>query len=327
MEKTNRILWIDCMKGIGMILVVFAHLNPALPIEKFIYSFHMFLFFFISGFLHRSHPEINKSIVIRKKFFDLMVPFFVWDTIASAYSLVRGSDLKEVAQQFFIFHGKTNWNSPIWFLWILFVVECVFIFIDSYQPRTVQFIILAISLFTAFVLRGHNFPFKLGIVPIGLFFFCAGILFNRLNLINRISSIRFPLLFICLAATIVFSQLNDRISVINTEYGTFVLCILAGISGVLFTVLLCNLVFSNHRLEALERIGKDSLLIMCVQYPVFLVLSALSSSLIGVDAWHDRGNMKALIDTAITLAIIYLAIIPVLKRLPVYISKPLGYRT
>lgn len=40
---------IDALKGFGILLVVLGHVNPGFYIEKWIYSFHMFLFFFLAG--------------------------------------------------------------------------------------------------------------------------------------------------------------------------------------------------------------------------------------------------------------------------------------
>ncbi|MCD4694754.1 MAG: acyltransferase family protein, partial [Bacteroidales bacterium] len=49
----QRFEWIDIAKGIGILLVVYGHCQPPPLIEKFVYAFHMPLFFFISGFLFR----------------------------------------------------------------------------------------------------------------------------------------------------------------------------------------------------------------------------------------------------------------------------------
>lgn len=45
----RRIVWVDVCKGIGIILVVLGHTGS--PFVRLIYSFHMLLFFIISGFL------------------------------------------------------------------------------------------------------------------------------------------------------------------------------------------------------------------------------------------------------------------------------------
>lgn len=49
---------IDVLKGIGIILVVLGHLNPGIYLETWIYSFHMFLFFFLSGHIFKKKTNL-----------------------------------------------------------------------------------------------------------------------------------------------------------------------------------------------------------------------------------------------------------------------------
>lgn len=54
-SKKERLHWLDYSKTIGMYLVVLGHVikdNTQL-LKGIIYSFHMPLFFFLSGFLHK----------------------------------------------------------------------------------------------------------------------------------------------------------------------------------------------------------------------------------------------------------------------------------
>ncbi len=46
----KRIEWVDIARGIGIILVILGHIGIG-KVGKFIYSFHIPLFFFLSGFL------------------------------------------------------------------------------------------------------------------------------------------------------------------------------------------------------------------------------------------------------------------------------------
>ena len=41
--EQSREAWIDVLKGIGILIVILGHTNP--PIYKYIYAFHMPLFF------------------------------------------------------------------------------------------------------------------------------------------------------------------------------------------------------------------------------------------------------------------------------------------
>ena len=52
MENIKRIDYLDYTKGFGILLVILGHIYDASnPIKIWLYSFHMPLFFIISGFL------------------------------------------------------------------------------------------------------------------------------------------------------------------------------------------------------------------------------------------------------------------------------------
>lgn len=48
MDINKRIEWIDISKGLGMLLVIAGH-TIALKYSSILYTFHMPLFFFLSG--------------------------------------------------------------------------------------------------------------------------------------------------------------------------------------------------------------------------------------------------------------------------------------
>lgn len=110
MEKLLKNYFVDNLKVLLIFLVVFGHLIERyidtnitlMGIYLFIYSFHMPLFIFISGFLSKN---TNKS---KKIFFkNLLIPYIVLNIIW--YSLA------------YIYTGKTNLPIiyPGWTLWFL----------------------------------------------------------------------------------------------------------------------------------------------------------------------------------------------------------------
>ena len=50
--SAKRISWIDMAKGYGTILVIFAHIHYG-GLRTWIYTFHMPLFFFLSGYVFK----------------------------------------------------------------------------------------------------------------------------------------------------------------------------------------------------------------------------------------------------------------------------------
>jgi len=91
----NRILFVDATKGIAMLLVIFAHTltgeGTSALFRGIVYSFHMPLFFILSGYTMKHSTDFNgfikKKLVLAKK---LLLPgvllFFAWVII----EVIRG---------------------------------------------------------------------------------------------------------------------------------------------------------------------------------------------------------------------------------------------
>lgn len=88
---SNRNQQIDILKGIGIICVVLGHCQNVGQVGNFIYTFHMPLFFFCSGYLMTTAPKVDfKTYAIKKSkgIIKLYSMFFVLSAILM-YILVR----------------------------------------------------------------------------------------------------------------------------------------------------------------------------------------------------------------------------------------------
>ncbi|WP_195202481.1 acyltransferase family protein [Phocaeicola massiliensis] len=74
-HSLSRIDWIDIAKGIGIFLMVMGHTSIPKLGGHWIYSFHMPLFFFLSGFLFQS-GKYSWSQFIKRKVRTMVVPYF-----------------------------------------------------------------------------------------------------------------------------------------------------------------------------------------------------------------------------------------------------------
>jgi fucose 4-O-acetylase-like acetyltransferase len=72
--KNERILWVDFAKVIGIWLVYLGHSHVSPMVGQYIYSFHMPLFFFISGYLEKKRA-FKESIIHGMK--TLIVPYIL----------------------------------------------------------------------------------------------------------------------------------------------------------------------------------------------------------------------------------------------------------
>lgn len=130
----ERIKFVDQLKGVAIFLVVIGHLIQYNTIEgtdnkifNFIYSFHMPLFMFLSGFIayHTIKIKIFEKYghFLAKKARTLLIPFFSWPLLVDALFFRKASE--------FDFIGQTQQllNDPrtgLWFLWYLFFLTIIY---------------------------------------------------------------------------------------------------------------------------------------------------------------------------------------------------------
>lgn len=85
--ENRRFDWVDTARGIGILLVVYGHVLDGLRkgssyVPGFtydvIYSFHLALFFFLSGFFIKKFLSIPFKEAILSKVRTIIVPYFIF---------------------------------------------------------------------------------------------------------------------------------------------------------------------------------------------------------------------------------------------------------
>lgn len=114
---------VDFLKGIAILLVVIGHFNPVKQVGNFIYSFHMPLFFFLSGItfwysfgkkLNRENSKKLISEVLMKRVFSLCLPYVSWSVIRFGF---WGDSVSESFDR-------------LWFLPTLFGITVIFTVVE-----------------------------------------------------------------------------------------------------------------------------------------------------------------------------------------------------
>ena len=117
----ERLIWVDSLKGILMLLVVYGHaianvrgeaIND-LNLWNMMYSFYMPAFMAVSGWLtYRPGATPGKYNVIIKWVRQLIIPYLSWSLIK--YLLGGGNTFGGLTQIIL------KPDSFLWFLWVLF---------------------------------------------------------------------------------------------------------------------------------------------------------------------------------------------------------------
>lgn len=154
----KRLDYFDMAKGIGAFLVLIGHLQGELiykfspyiaPMCIWIFSFHMPLFFIISGMLinYRKDSEKDMGVLCKKRFKAIMVPYFWFSffyLLEVAYALITQSIALDtmLLQVWYVisFYGL----NVLWFLPALFAGELIFIYIIKKFDNKKAFIIVVV---------------------------------------------------------------------------------------------------------------------------------------------------------------------------------------
>lgn len=169
----QRIGFLDIAKGIGILLVALAHndLQAYAPfLHKVIYSFHMPLFFFLSGMFFR--PTTPLAALARKRFDSLLRPYFF--TIFALYFAALFFDgtmgfpvaLSRTLKALYANGFSLDWVA-MWFLPALFVMNLTawaFYRLTGAAPRWLRWLTLAAMLIVGLFTLDAFFPFSL---PLG----------------------------------------------------------------------------------------------------------------------------------------------------------------
>ncbi|MFA5894318.1 MAG: acyltransferase family protein [Candidatus Shapirobacteria bacterium] len=194
---------IDVARGIAIILVIIGHsIQYSVPafdsnlIFRYIYSVHMPLFMFISGYtLFFSRNRININFLI-KKFNLLVVPFFSW-FIISFY--LKNTYLT----QSFITRLIQLLKSPdygLWFLWVLFLINIIFILlffiIDKLKFYELEDIFIIFGIYLISIIPTN--VLGLHLVKWYIVFFCIGYFVSKFKTILLKSLVNYQFLAVLL---------------------------------------------------------------------------------------------------------------------------------
>lgn len=185
----RRLDWVDYAKGIAIILVVFAHnlggqiqaglgLPPLLSgIIPYAYSFHMPLFFFLSGlFAVHSYRKGFKAFV-KSKVATIFYPFVIWSLIQG--TLVSGMGSYVNHQISFLKRLPYLLVTPVgdmWFLEALFAMFLLFALLCRFGLPPAALLVIAVA---ATIASPWVHPVIVNKICLNLVFFAPTVCFYR----------------------------------------------------------------------------------------------------------------------------------------------------
>ena len=287
---------ISIAKGLCIILMVIGHTKGHDFLTKFIYLFHVPLFFFVSGYFNKvvdSFSELKSKLLKRVK--RLYIPFVIYGTVFLLFDslfikwgfyadgAMHASDLKSFLTLFLEMLLKMNAPSPLlgpmWFVRSLFIAA-VCLDVSLYilrKVRNAKAILLATCLVVTLAIK--LFPpdtpvlRQLVLVAFGGFFFMCGMLCR--NIQRRIGSIW--VMVLSLAILLMVTVMSGEFWSINVVGVKDTLAYMAiALVGIQFALSLSRLTDATLMGRPIDYVGCNTMPILALHVLCFKPVSYLA---------------------------------------------------
>lgn len=270
--RGGRITYIDSLKGLLILLVIIGHSNVNLVIPKAvnaIYTFHMPLFFILSGYFLRVNESAKSHL--KKSFKSYILPYLYTCLIGVALRCAKWcltGDMKYEGHMVQYLHkialvqvARTDDIGPIWFLVALFWSQNILVILKS-RLSHIQLCcgVMALAVCSLLLWEKVFVPFSLLQGISALPYLLIGFLLkSNMDKVQKLAKDKWCLLSIGLMwIAYVLVEGVMRISYVSYHHGCTAYIVSVSISLVI-------LYYSKYiDVSWLRRIGRHTLLILCV---------------------------------------------------------------
>ncbi|MCE5336142.1 MAG: acyltransferase family protein [Desulfobacteraceae bacterium] len=303
-SKSNRVEWIDTLKGIGIFLVFFGHVSfTDKSVVKYIFSFHMPLFFFISGMFFK-YSDVRKGFrqFFVKKVRSRLIPYacfglltyciWLFPMLLKKYGVYQGlqpvpESLVRPLVGMLYGNGFDDWlvhNILLWFLACLVVTEFLFYLVARLVHDRTLPMLLVIMLFQMIgyfdsIYSTVRLPFGIDVAFTAVAFYGMGyILKDRMHP----SGNTVYLAVVCFVIGLIACNANDRVDMNENRHGNIILFHIASFSSIYAWLHIARLVGGIKYLRHASYIGENSLIFSMLQNQGFLAANILMYLALGL---------------------------------------------
>lgn len=273
----QRIYWVDTLKGLLIMLVIMGHragdgFSHGLLLSKvYIYSFHMPLFFFLSGYVFKikgkSFNEFVrgkiKTLIVPLVFFSLIISIFNYTYYGIVLGYSESYNIESLIHNIIgigVQSGSGIYKSCRWFLASLFVIQIIMYLIIKILHENIKkiavFSMVLVVLGSIYVSIGPNLPWMLDTSLVMLFFFSMGY-------ISSVKQWKVDLKIALLAAVIHLSALwlNYKILGLTVDpmtnrFGNIIYFMAESVGGIIVMIFIAKKI---KKCKFVNYIGKNSL--------------------------------------------------------------------
>jgi len=317
MEKVNhaqyKYNWIDWMKVIGLYAIISGHYAP--PMNKFLYTFSVGLFFVISGFLTKYY---SWNVFLKKNVRQLIIPLLL---LSFGYNLLKSFPMfyhhTFMPSEFFsrvlgCIFGDQESLGPCWFVYTLILCKII------YQSVSIKISII-ISILCIITLKMVDFPdiiinpncFINAILAFPIFILGSCLKYCNTPINNYQNRGGLIVLF---TAGFIFTSTstitNSYVWMYKADYGESILAFFTGILGGTIMIYSIAKILDNLKLKYISVIADGSIIILA--FHIILV--------------QQTARFQLTWEYYLFAIIVLLSFIPIINLCKRYCPVLLGYR-
>lgn len=300
MDKEGRLDWIDVAKGIGILLVLCAHI---LDKENFLWNvinqFHMPLFYMLSGYLY-SRKKWKKFTC--SKIVSLWLPYVATGMIMEVIALLLNEEsfLSFIKTSIgIIFLLKRGWLlGATWFVIVLFFGLFLFDLINRLISNI--FIRGGCCVILFFVGCFIHFPLYISHIMVCQLFLYFGFVLHEYHLIEKygIHNKLLVVTGIITLSIVVLCSLINRTGVSTNTYTHPIIFLIAALLGSISTISFSSIItqkVNNGIVSGIKYLGKRSAGLMIWQFVAFKCVITLQIIILGL-SWSRISDYPVLYD-------------------------------
>lgn len=299
---------VDIAKGIGILFVIGGHCGIEIP-DLPTYSFHIPLFYFVSGFFLTGHRSFGEELAHKTK--KILIPYCYYNLFFGILSfllsfigitwahptLLSAINFQNLFINPFLSGHQFQISCPLWFVPSVFLVGMLFhplaAMLEKFYQSKLKTCILVLCLLCVYYLAVNTSTFQENIplsvasrTLIGLVFCILGNFYFR-------NKAKIPPFVLFMTAIFVYAYFSIKYggfnySLVWNDYGTGIgrkISFFVSLSGLMIFISLSDLMARNNN-SSLNNffifLGQNSFHIMAIHLSFFLVLNIFISAIIPV---------------------------------------------
>lgn len=283
----NRVSWVDQLRGFAFLCVIISHFQSQPGLGKLICSFHMPLFFILSGYFLNVEKIKRESLLsqICHKLQSLMIPYFWMNFLTLPmwilnFKLVKHSKTTLVALLKGIFVSQNKMypapTNPAWFIGALFFANVYIILIVklAHKSEMIRLLLVLACGCMGFLLCKYHLPYHINTALVGAFYLYMGYLAKKyiLDSEEKWGNYRQLIVVVLLIIGAACAYQNEWTCMVYGEYYNIAL-FLGGSLGISLALLLMFQIFPDDYF--FSYMGQNTLLCLGIHIRFVRLLEAL----------------------------------------------------